>query len=459
MAEADLDLNNYNVYDILGLFELPYDYGDHGLKKANKKLDEIKESIDDENLVKFYNNAYTSLNCLHKFRENRKLANPKYLNNQHDDTKLIKAVISKKDISRYDSILTLLQEILREHDDLTIKYGNEFKPEPPAIPTNAGTDYFDLANNKDNIIIDTFSNAAAPGKINSLKRIVQYKNLHLNSCFRDKYYNSNPCNFHYNLPSEIKNVLSVRLASIELPNAWYLYSYIKGNNRFKIEITTCIPCEGKKCYVFDIVVPDGNYDSETLVEYLNSTYFYKSKNDNILQYMKITVDKYNNKTEFKLIGDCPEDTVFSLHFTQTDTDNMMETLGWTLGFRLARYIKIEDSIQSEGLFDAGGDRYIYFSLNDYQYNVNENNLIFFDETSIHENVLAKIPTINGKLCLIVDENEGTNFTKTRRYNGPVNLKKLQIRIMDKFGDIINLNNMDYSFTLELEILYERNSIL
>ena len=31
--------------------------------------------------------------------------------------------------------------------------------------------------------------------------------------------------------------------------------------------------------------------------------------------------------------------------------------------------------------------------------------------------------------------------------------------MDKFGEVIDLNNMDFSFTLELEILYERNSIL
>jgi hypothetical protein len=138
---------------------------------------------------------------------------------------------------------------------------------------------------------------------------------------------------------------------------------------------------------------------------------------------------------------------------------MMMTLGWTLGFRLSRYLKIEDSIQSEGLFDAGGDRYIYFALNDYQYNVNENNIVLFDETSIYDNILGKIPMVNGKLCLIIEENDGTSFTKTRRYNGPVNLKKMKISVMDKFGDIIDLNHMDFSFTLELEILYERNSIV
>ena len=458
--ESDLDLNNYSLFDILGLFELPYDYTDHSLKTAENKLQEIKSNIQDENIITFYDNAYNSLNCLHKFRENRKISDPKYLNNQYDDTKLIKAALSKKNISKYDSVLTLLQEILHDHEDLHIKYENSIKPEPTEIATNKGTDYLDLANDKNNIILNTFSNEAAPGKINSLKRIVQYQNLHLNSCFRDKYYNSNPCNFHYNLPSEIKNVLSIRLSSIEIPNAWYLFSYLKGNNRFKLEVTSNEICKGKKCKVYDIIVPDGNYDSDTLVDFLNKTYFCYSERDDLdLKNLKISVDKFNNKTEFKILNKEANEMVFSLHFTEESTDNIMDTLGWTLGFRLAKYLKIDDSIQSEGLFDAGGDRYIYFSLNDYQYNVNESNTIFFDETTISENVLAKIPTINGKLCLIVDENEGTNFTKTRRFNGPVNLKKLQIKIMDKFGDIINLNHMDYSFTLELEILYERNSII
>jgi len=456
MPETDLDLNNYDVFDILGLFELPYDYGDHGLKQAQTKLDKIKSDVEDTKIVNFYDTAYTSLNCLHKFRENRKLANPKYLNNQNDDSKLIKATIAKNNVNNYDSILTLLQEILGENNELNIQYNHEFKPEPSHNPTNKGTNYYDIANNKNNVIIDAFSNTVAPGKINSLKRVVQYKNLHLNSCFRDKYYNSSPCDFHYNLPSDIKNVLSIKLSSIEIPNAWYLYSYLKGNNRFKIEMTSC-----KKCTVYEIVVPDGNYNSDTLIEYLNKTYFYLSHNeDTNLKQLQIYINPFNNKTEFKFVDKkVSEGTLFSLHFTRDDTDNMMTTFGWMLGFRLAKYLKVDDCIQSEGLFDAGGDRYIYFSLNDYQYNVNENNLIFFDETTIHENVLAKIPTKNGKLCLIVDENPGTNYTKTRIYNGPINLKKMHIRVMDKFGDIINLNNMDFSFTLELEILYERNSIV
>ena len=137
----------------------------------------------------------------------------------------------------------------------------------------------------------------------------------------------------------------------------------------------------------------------------------------------------------------------------------MNTLGWILGFRLGKYMANDDAVQSEGIFDGGGDRYIYFCLNDYQYNKNESNIIFFEDTTMDENVLAKIPMINGKLNLIVDENDGHSLIKTRRFNGPVNMKKVHIRLLDKFGEIIDLNKMDFSFTLEMEILYERNKII
>ena len=40
----------------------------------------------------------------------------------------------------------------------------------------------------------------------------------------------------------------------------------------------------------------------------------------------------------------------------------------------------------------------------------------------------------------------------------VNIKKIHVRLLDRFGDVIDLNNMDYSFSLELEILYDRNQI-
>ena len=42
----------------------------------------------------------------------------------------------------------------------------------------------------------------------------------------------------------------------------------------------------------------------------------------------------------------------------------------------------------------------------------------------------------------------------RIYFGPVNLTKLEIKLMDEYGRILDMNNMDYSLSFELEILYD-----
>jgi len=133
----------------------------------------------------------------------------------------------------------------------------------------------------------------------------------------------------------------------------------------------------------------------------------------------------------------------------------MTTMGWILGFRLANYSQIPSHrlLESEGLFDGLGENYVYFSVNDYQYNVNRLCLVGNETTLYDEHILAKIPMTHGKLSLIVN-NSANPLTKQRIYNGPVSLKKMYIKVLNKYGEVIDLNSMDFSFTLELELLYE-----
>ena len=160
----------------------------------------------------------------------------------------------------------------------------------------------------------------------------------------------------------------------------------------------------------------------------------------------------------KMHDNLKNDEKLSLTFRFSDETKLKHpiynTLGWTLGFRLGNYIKVKEKIISEALFDGGGDRYIYFSLNDYQYNNNGNNIVVLSDGHLDEHILAKIPMIDGKLNLIIDENDNL-LNKKRLYNGPVDISRFYIKIMDAFGQIIDLNKMDYSFSIELEILYEK----
>ena len=422
----DLDINNYNYDDLLQLFKIREKQKDNR-QIIQEKLLLIKPKVNPD-IYNFYKKSSHILDCIYTLFDSNMLLD---LN----DKKMISHYIDKiKKIENYGTknIQNIFQELISLTDETNFDLGNNSM-------------FSNLQQNK-NIVIDSFPNELAPGKLNSLKRITQSQNICLNSCFRSQYLQSSSTDFDYLIPTEIKNVVSMRLASIEIPNSWYLFSDKKINNTFKIIIdNNCIKTE------YIICIPEGNYDIDTIEEFLNTTYFYKSNTD--LNYIKFSINPLNYKSSFEIINCNNPLLSFSLTFIEDINQNPMNTCGWTFGFRSPKYININEKIISEGLFDAGGDRYVYLSLTDYQYNNNNTNIIGFDKSLLENDILAKVLLVNGKFSLIINENVNP-LTKIRRYNGPINLKKIHVKLLDKFGELIDLNQMDFSFTLELELLYE-----
>jgi hypothetical protein len=289
--------------------------------------------------------------------------------------------------------------------------------------------------------------------MNPINRENIYTNLHFNSKYRSDYYNTSSTNFNYNLPEPVDNIKSIKLSSICIPNTWYLYSHAQGNNRFIVEISGgCYPFS-----VFEIVIPDGNYTPSELVDYLNNSYFHNSGEHNGLKYVRFSINPYNLKTIIELV-DAPPDVEMNLIFVNDKTDSIMYTAGWTFGYRYGKYTNITHYAMSEGLYDGGGDRYIYFSLDDYNKNTHNTNIAMFDESIMSEhNILAKIYLKDGKFAINIDNTPELrdNHVKTRRYFGPVNLKKFRVKILDQYGREIHLNNMDFSFSLEVEQAYRK----
>lgn len=268
-----------------------------------------------------------------------------------------------------------------------------------------------------NQLIQSYINPLSPSDLNVVKRMTQVMNIDLNSCFRSNYYASTASDFMYVLPSPIKNVVSMRLASIELPNAIYL---ISTNNHCSIQ---------HQGITYDIYIPAGNYDTDTLQDAFNSY---------LPTTIRFSIHPITFRTEFIVEG--------TASFYFSFGDNLMTTLGWLLGFRLGGYKDIGHLV-SEGLFDARGDRYIYISIKDFQSNTHALHMVGFERSSMDEDIIAKVP-LN---CKCDYDNP---LVKTRKYNGPIHLSKIHVRLYDKFGEILDFNHMDFSFTLEVEILYD-----
>jgi hypothetical protein len=52
------------------------------------------------------------------------------------------------------------------------------------------------------------------------------------------------------------------------------------------------------------------------------------------------------------------------------------------------------------------------------------------------------------------DNNSDLITKKRDYYGTVDVNKFSIKILDMYGEPVDLNSMDFSFTLEFEIAYD-----
>ena len=448
MNQIDLNVQNYNYTEWLNVFKIDSNNiksHDDLCHILQSKVNNIRSKYSYE-IYDFYNKGRVIIETIYDFLLN------KLIQDNNEIPEYINKIINIQDFEKRnnkDLYKLIFNANIDNYYNTTVSDTNELN-----------TPYFNTAsrinpslNNKNNtnIVYNTATNEVSPGDLNSVKRVTQLLNVNINSCFRANYYQSNPCDFLYIIPSEITKVTSMRLVSIEIPNSWYLFSTDKKNNWFEI----VIDIKDDKTYCYEITVPEGNYDCDSLQEYLNRTYFYESGIDNYLKYIKFFIDPHNLKSRFEIIEidmEVNPQMTFSLKFSQNINQNIMNTFGWVIGFRLGNYLQMRKVI-SEGLFDAGGDRYIYIAINDFQYNNNTSNIVCFDKSILNEDVIAKIPMINGKLSLIINDNNNS-LSKIRRYNGPINLNRLQIKILDHFGSIVDLNNMDFSMTLELEILYE-----
>ncbi len=72
-------------------------------------------------------------------------------------------------------------------------------------------------------------------------------------------------------------------------------------------------------------------------------------------------------------------------------------------------------------------------------------------------IFAMIPVDTGRLLGSLISSRGISFgTNKREYFGPVNINRFRIRLFDERGNLINLNNSDYSFSLLIERVYDKD---
>jgi hypothetical protein len=145
--------------------------------------------------------------------------------------------------------------------------------------------------------------------------------------------------------------------------------------------------------------------------------------------------------------------------------SIVSNMGWTMGFRMAEYLAAEAYV-SEGCFDTWGFKYIYLVVDDFNNNAHETVIPAYTDSLGSSNVLARLTTGSwgggtGEFAtgLAISDLVGLQGeeVKKRVYFGPVDIKKLHLRILDDKGQVLQLNNMDVSFALDLVYLYNHGN--
>ena len=296
------------------------------------------------------------------------------------------------------------------------------------------------------------------GSINPLNKRTLRQNINIDTRFRENYYTTPATNFHLDLPIRLTQVVSLQLSALEMPTTFYAVSGVFGNNFFVLEITGSQP--------LTVTIPDGNYSYLTLQNYIN--HFLTSQSITAYTNIRFLSDintpngSGSGGTGKMVVGYdssvIPTPTTnFSINF-QTDRYGNEDRqtplplkLGWLMGFREG-YYQNNLAYVSEGVIDLTGPKYIYLVIDDFNNSVNDGFYGAFTSSVLNKNILARI-SLQGSVFSTFTQNNLTLITTSRQYFGPVDIQKIQVQLLDEYGRILNLNNMDYSFCLTFQTIY------
>jgi hypothetical protein len=293
------------------------------------------------------------------------------------------------------------------------------------------------------------------GAFNPLNKRSLRQNINIDTRFRENYYTTQSTNFHLDLPIRLTQVVSLQLSALEMPTSFYAVSGVFGNNFFSLQI------DGQDPLI--VTVPDGNYNYLSLQKYINQFLSTQSLNVayNTIQFLSDlnTPNGTGSGGSGKMVVaySAATTTNFSINF-QTDRYGNEDRqtplplkLGWLMGFREGYY---ENNVAyvSEGIIDLTGPKYIYLVIDDFNNSVNDGFYGAFTSSVLNKNILARI-SLQGSVFSTFTQNNLVLITTSRQYFGPVDIQKIQVQLLDEYGRILNLNNMDYSFCLTFQTLY------
>jgi len=284
-------------------------------------------------------------------------------------------------------------------------------------------------------------------------KAVQVHVISVDSRFRTNRQDVNS-DFLFKLVNKVKNVVSVRLSSIEIPNTWYTFARCRGNTTCVVSTSTENPDSTYSTKSFNVEIPEGNYSLDTNLDNCLQTALATALNTAVSgKQFSVVLNSVSG-----LITISANDE-FILNFTVGPFVGRIDNwgIGYNLGFRdgapygnftSTRVTPYAESVTAVALPDILGSNYVFLSLNP-DWRVVEHN------HPDHSNLasFAKIVVDVNKNDIIYDN--GSNLlTKTYSLKQPTDISFFKISLFDEYGQFLNLKGGEVSLTLEVtEVLH------
>lgn len=268
------------------------------------------------------------------------------------------------------------------------------------------------------------------------------KIVNIDTKFRDDYNYDTACNladYSMSLPEPINNVCSMTVENLELPLTYYNVSSALGNNVFKVTRLSTPPVQTI------ITVPDGEYTLENIIGSLLGSDISISLTAN-----NTTMNNSSGLHEYLIEFAVNKDGSFDKH-------NFKSKLGWMLGFTEVSYtIPSNGEIVAERISNLTRPRVLYLHVDDFAQTKQNSFSTMMSRSRNSDNIIAKIMVDRSsndfRKIFFANKANGYLLSDKREYSGKTNIKRLQVQLVDEFDQKINLNGLDFSFSLKIEHL-------
>jgi hypothetical protein len=296
------------------------------------------------------------------------------------------------------------------------------------------------------------SGAAVPWKLRATDVVKHIINV--DSRFRDNPVGTEAGDFYFSLLSPVRNVLRVRVTSVEFPNNYKFFAESRRNVTLRL-LWLSGGLSGTTLST-DVVIPDGNYLIDDMIDRISvaiaeSDFPYSMTVDFSEVTGRFTFDVSGATEKFGIEpagGGWPDrdfdyGLAYYMGFSRQRVHKAVERTDGETGWRL----------ESDQCANFAGDNYLFLRVNDLAC-VRQTVAKYAEVGGVRKadltdfTALAKLVLREPKNYMTFDD-YGSQHAKEVVFPSPVDLTRMRIQVLDIYGEVVDMCSMQFSFSLEV----------